>query len=68
MMVWIVVGVAVAALVGLVGYVAWRDRRRLTTADDTSASRLAQGEAERYAAERHGPQGVTWQQGNLHGP
>jgi hypothetical protein len=68
MVVWITVGVVVVMLAGLLAYLAWRDRRRMSSADDSSASRAASADAERFAADRHGHQGVNWQQGSMHGP
>jgi hypothetical protein len=34
-------------------YVGWRDRRRLPSAEDSAAHRVATSDAERYAAEGH---------------
>ena len=60
---WVVVGILALLLVGSFGLVAWRDRRRLSSADDSAAARDARAVQERYAAERHGQQGDTWQRG-----
>ncbi|WP_433344605.1 hypothetical protein [Micromonospora sp. CA-111912] len=43
--------------------VAWRDRRRQPTPEDSAAAREAASTQERYAAERHGVQGDVWQRG-----
>ena len=44
--------VAVLVVASIV-YVGWRDRRRLTSAEDSAAHRVATSEAARYAAEGH---------------
>lgn len=60
----LVVLAIVAVLVAAVfGYVAWRDRMRLASADDAAAARDARAHQQRYEAERHGSQGDTWQRG-----
>jgi len=56
--VWVTPAVAGALIVALVASVRLRDRARLSSADDSAASRAAAAEAERYAAERHGAQGI----------
>ncbi len=66
------VAVLVGAIAALgsagIGYVAWRDRRRLSSPDDSAAGRIAAAQAERAAAERHGAQGLSWQEGQRDSP
>ncbi|MET8311888.1 MULTISPECIES: hypothetical protein [unclassified Micromonospora] len=61
--VWVVVGVFVVVAGGAFGVVVWRDRGRLSSADDDAAGRDARARQQRYEAERHGDQGETWQRG-----
>ncbi|MFC4017305.1 hypothetical protein ACFOW4_05025 [Micromonospora sp. GCM10011542] len=60
---WVVVGAFVVLGIASFGYVAWRDRRRQSSADDSTAARDARSVQERYAAERHAQQGDTWLRG-----
>jgi uncharacterized iron-regulated membrane protein len=54
------VGALVAAVVG---YVAWRDRRRLSSDDDPGVMRAARAESHRRAAEREHAQSDGWNRG-----
>ncbi len=65
--VWVILAVMAGLFVACIGFVGWRDRRRLSSADDTSAGRTALAEAERHAAGRHGAQGSTWDRGRADG-
>jgi hypothetical protein len=66
--IWTTVAIVVILAAGAFGYLAWRDRQRLSSsADDSAASRAAEADAERHAAERHGVQGVVQQGNQFHG-
>jgi FtsZ-interacting cell division protein ZipA len=65
--VWAILIIVAVLLVASLVYVGWRDRRRLSSADDQAASRTAASEAERHAAERHGQQGGVWDHGRIDG-
>ncbi|NBE80674.1 hypothetical protein [Micromonospora rubida] len=65
--VMIVFGSALALAVAAFVVVAWRDRRRQSTPEDSAAAREAASTQERYAAERHGAQGEVWQRGQTPG-
>ncbi|MFJ1542420.1 hypothetical protein ACIODS_28160 [Micromonospora chalcea] len=56
----VVLGVLV---VGAFVAVSVRDRRRMSSAEDSAAARVARCDQERYAAERHGMQGEVWRRG-----
>ncbi|TDB74185.1 hypothetical protein [Micromonospora sp. KC723] len=43
--------------------VAWRDRKRLSSPEDSASARDARSTQERYAAERHAVQGEVWRRG-----
>lgn len=64
---WIVVGVALALVAALVGYLVWRDRRGRGGTPDRAVGQAARERIERHEAERHGVQGATWQRDHLHG-
>ena len=64
---WVVLAVAGVVIVGSVAYVGWRDRARLSSADDRAAGQAAAAAAERYATEGHGAQGSTWVHQNVAG-
>lgn len=66
-MVWTVLAIGAALLVATFVYVGWRDRRRVSLADDSAANKVATSESNGHAAERHGQQGVTWNRGQLQG-
>ncbi|TDC36270.1 hypothetical protein E1211_13880 [Micromonospora sp. 15K316] len=55
--------VLVVLLVGAFVFVGWRDRERLSSAEDVAAARDAASVQERHAAERHGVQGEVWRRG-----
>ncbi|MER5701246.1 hypothetical protein ABT023_04705 [Micromonospora sp. NPDC002296] len=61
--VMVIFGSALALAVAAFVVVAWRDRRRQSTPEDSAAAREAASTQERYAAERHGTQGEVWQRG-----
>ncbi|MFI1193240.1 hypothetical protein ACH4T9_08265 [Micromonospora sp. NPDC020750] len=61
--VMVIFGSALALAVAAFVVVAWRDRRRQSTPEDSAAAREAASTQERYAAERHGAQGEVWQRG-----
>ncbi|MCM0674285.1 hypothetical protein NCC78_06220 [Micromonospora phytophila] len=61
---WVLLGIVAVLILGTFGYLAWRDRARLSSPEDTTADRDARAVQERYAAERHGTQGETWRRGN----
>ncbi|MEV4758926.1 hypothetical protein AB0J86_28055 [Micromonospora sp. NPDC049559] len=65
--VWAVFGIGAALTVVLFGYVAWRDRKRTTSADDSAAGRTSAAEADRQAAARHAAQGAVRDQDRLTG-
>jgi hypothetical protein len=69
--VWVVLAIVAVLIVGSLGYVRWRDRRPITSADahatTRAAGRSAAAEAGRRAADRHGAQGDTWDRGRLDG-
>ncbi|WP_157746581.1 hypothetical protein [Micromonospora inositola] len=56
-------GVAVALMIAAFVFVGWRDRRRLSSPEDSAAAREAAAAQERYAAERYGDQGELWRRG-----
>ena len=56
-MIWTLVAV-LAVIAAVVGYVGWRDRRRLSSGDDAAADRTGQAQAHRQSAEAHGVQGA----------
>ncbi|MET8084603.1 hypothetical protein [Micromonospora sp. NPDC005237] len=53
----------VVLLIAAFIFVAWRDRRRLSTPEDSAAGRDATSAQERHAAERHAAQGEVWRRG-----
>lgn len=53
----------VLLLVAAFVFIGWRDRKRLSSADDSAAARDASAMRERYAAERHAVQGEVWRRG-----
>ncbi|WP_139307158.1 hypothetical protein [Micromonospora pattaloongensis] len=55
--------VFVVLLIAAFVIVAWRDRKRLSSPEDSAAARDATSTQERYAAERHGAQGEVWRRG-----
>jgi hypothetical protein len=55
-MIWVLV-VLVVLLGAALGYVAWRDRARLSSGDDTEASRAATAAARLGAAKGYAAQG-----------
>ncbi|MGW1058454.1 hypothetical protein [Micromonospora rubida] len=59
----VIFGSALALAVAAFAVVAWRDRQRQSTPEDSAAARAAASTQERYAAERHGAQGEVWQRG-----
>ncbi|MCO1594116.1 hypothetical protein M8C17_02970 [Micromonospora sp. RHAY321] len=61
--VWVVLGIFVVVGGAAFGVVAWRDRGRLSSADDDAAARAARANQQRYEAERHAEQGDTWLRG-----
>lgn len=63
----IVFGATLALIVGAFLVVAWRDRRRQSSPEDSAAAREAAGTQQRYAAERHGSQGDVWRNGQSQG-
>ncbi|SCE76606.1 hypothetical protein GA0070558_105213 [Micromonospora haikouensis] len=63
----IVLGSTLALIVGAFLVVAWRDRRRQSSPEDSAAAREAAGTQQRYAAERHGRQGDVWRNGQSQG-
>ncbi|MEV4493846.1 hypothetical protein AB0K04_27515 [Micromonospora coxensis] len=63
MTLWVVLGVAGAVVAGSVGWVAWRDRERVPSAEDGSAARAALGDQHRYEAGRHVSQSTVIQWG-----
>ncbi|MGK5740716.1 hypothetical protein [Micromonospora sp. URMC 103] len=67
MTLWIVLVIVALLLVGCFGYVWWRDRGRLSSADDATAAREARGSQQRYEVERHQSQGETWNTGRQGG-
>jgi type II secretory pathway pseudopilin PulG len=60
----VVLGIGMTLAAAAYGYVAWRDRRRLSSAEDSAAARTARSTQERYAAERHAAQGDVWNRGS----
>ncbi len=63
---WAVLGSAAGLVAAAMTYVGVRDRRRLTARDD-QAARDATAQAERFAAGRHGPQGMRPINDQMHG-
>ncbi|MFC8846475.1 MULTISPECIES: hypothetical protein [unclassified Micromonospora] len=61
----VLVSLAVFAVLLIVTFVlvGWRDRRRLSSPEDSAAAREAKFTQERYAAERHAVQGEAWRRG-----
>ncbi|WP_130335103.1 hypothetical protein [Micromonospora kangleipakensis] len=58
MLTTLVVLVVVAAVFAAgYGFVAWRDRARNTSGEESAAARDARARQQRYEAERHGTQG-----------
>ncbi|MEV4810856.1 hypothetical protein [Micromonospora avicenniae] len=55
--------VLVVLLVAAFVFVGWRDRERLSSADDSAAARDASAMREQSAAERHAVQGEVWRRG-----
>ncbi|MEU8262484.1 hypothetical protein AB0C02_17860 [Micromonospora sp. NPDC048999] len=55
--------VFIVLLVAVFGFIGWRDRKRLSSPEDSAAARDARSDQERYAAERHGVQGEVWRRG-----
>jgi hypothetical protein len=66
--VWSALGLGVAFVGGLIGYVAWRDRRRQLSTEESSAGRQARANADRYEVERHAGQSHQTTRGQVHGP
>lgn len=64
---WAVLGSAAGLVAAAMTYVGVRDRRRLTSRDDQAANRDAIAQAERFAAGRHGPQGLRPINDQMHG-
>ncbi|MEU7928096.1 hypothetical protein [Micromonospora sp. NPDC049801] len=56
-------GALVVLLVAAFVFVGWRDRKRLSSPEDSAAGRDARSAQERHAAERHGAQGDVWRRG-----
>ncbi|MFF0230594.1 hypothetical protein [Micromonospora sp. NPDC005254] len=56
-------GAVVVLLIAAFVFVAWRDRKRLSSPEDSAAGRDARSAQERHAAERHGAQGEVWRRG-----
>ncbi|MEU8021788.1 MULTISPECIES: hypothetical protein [Micromonospora] len=56
-------GATLALIVSAFLVVAWRDRRRQSSPEDSAAAREAARTQQRYAAERHGSQGDVWRNG-----
>ncbi|MFD0783380.1 hypothetical protein ACFQZ8_05515 [Micromonospora azadirachtae] len=46
-------------------FVGWRDRKRLSSAEDSAAARDATAARERCAVERHVVQGEVWRRGQI---
>ncbi|MEV6375520.1 hypothetical protein [Micromonospora musae] len=59
----VVLVVLVVLLVAAFVFVGWRDRKRLSGAEDTAAARDAASIQEQHAAERHSVQGEVWRRG-----
>ncbi|MEU4679967.1 hypothetical protein [Micromonospora sp. NPDC023737] len=57
--------VFVVLLVAAFVFVGWRDRERLSSAEDSAAARDAAAVQERHAAERHVVQGEVWRRGQI---
>ncbi|MEU4779092.1 hypothetical protein [Micromonospora sp. NPDC023633] len=55
--------VFVVLLIAAFVFVGWRDRKRLSSHEDSAAARDAASAQARYAAERHGAQGEVWRSG-----
>ena len=66
-MLWAMLGSAVGLVAAAVTYVGVRDRRRLRARDDRAAHRDATARAERFAAGRHGEQGMRPISDQMHG-
>ncbi len=64
---WMLMATGAGLVLLLITWIGVRDRRRLTSRDDRAASRDATATAERYAAERHGTQGATSIENQIHG-
>ena len=64
---WVLMATAAGLVLLLIAWIGVRDRRRLSSGDDRTASRDAAATAERYAAERHGAQGATSIENQMHG-
>ncbi|MFF3851587.1 hypothetical protein [Micromonospora sp. NPDC002575] len=67
MTVAVLFGSTLALIVGAFLLVAWRDRRRQSSPEDSAAAREAARTQQRYAAERHGSQGDVWRSGQTQG-
>ncbi|MFF5173539.1 hypothetical protein ACFY3U_12965 [Micromonospora sp. NPDC000089] len=63
---WVVLGVGVLVVGGAFGWVAWRDRLRSQSGEDTAAGRAARAEQHRYEAARHAAQGEVIRRGEEH--
>ncbi|MCX4389011.1 hypothetical protein OG777_19045 [Micromonospora peucetia] len=63
----VVVSIAVLVVLLIAAFllVGWRDRKRLSSHEDSAAARDAASARERYAAERHGAQGEVWRSGQI---
>ncbi|MGS2615682.1 hypothetical protein ACVCAH_14350 [Micromonospora sp. LZ34] len=61
---WVLLSIMALAAAGAFGYVGWRDRRRLSSPDDTAAAGQARIAQERHAAERYMTQSHVVQRGN----
>lgn len=64
MLVWTIIGAFAVVAGGLIGYVAWRDRRRSGSTEDAVARAAARDRMERYEADRNAVQGLNWQEGH----
>ncbi len=56
-MIWTLAAV-LGAIAAVIGYVGWRDRRRLSSGDDAAANEAGQARADQQSAEWRGVQGV----------
>ena len=56
-MIWTMAAV-LAAIAAVIGYVGWRDRRRLSSGGDAAANEVGQAQAHQQSAEWRGVQGV----------
>ncbi|MCW3816073.1 hypothetical protein ONA91_16650 [Micromonospora sp. DR5-3] len=63
MTVLVVLAVVAAVVAAAVGYVGWRDRRRLSSDDEPGVVRAARAERHRRAAEREHVQSDGWNRG-----